>query len=128
MPRVYVKKQGVPPRGTWTEEALSEAVKRYKAGEIGLREAARTYGVPTRTLSRRMAAGNFKKSSLGPQGKLKYCDYLDFTQSLIKDKNSGFIVSTIFFRCVRSRKRKTPSGTHSAFREGRLCSRSTVSS
>lgn len=77
MPRKYLKKQGVPPRATWTEDALSEAVKRYRAGEIGLREAERIYRIPNRTLTRRMASGNLKKGSLSPQGKLKYFKYYE---------------------------------------------------
>ncbi|KAJ8893066.1 hypothetical protein PR048_005647 [Dryococelus australis] len=70
MPCVYKRKQGAPLRGIWTEEASSEAIRRYKAGDIGLREAARYYGVPTRTLVRRIASGNNFKRGLGPEGVL----------------------------------------------------------
>ena len=58
MPRVYERKQNISPRGQWTEENLAEAARRYTAGEIGLREAERVYGVPTRTLTRRMHQEN----------------------------------------------------------------------
>ncbi|KAG8320048.1 hypothetical protein J6590_077756 [Homalodisca vitripennis] len=43
-----------------------EAVTRLRAREIGLREAQRYYGVPTRTLKRRIESGNITAIAQGP--------------------------------------------------------------
>ncbi|XP_054706771.1 uncharacterized protein LOC129216581 [Uloborus diversus] len=69
MPTVYKRKKTGAARGTWTEDNLKEALMRLEAGEIGVNEAARYYGIPSRTLRRRRKTGNnIKTSSLGPQG------------------------------------------------------------
>lgn len=67
MPRKYVRTNRVI-RGQWTEENLILAVEKVKKGEISKNEAQRRYGIPIRTLSRRLKTGNTKKSGLGPQG------------------------------------------------------------
>ncbi|KAJ8881324.1 hypothetical protein PR048_017805 [Dryococelus australis] len=64
---VYKRKQDASPRGLQTEEASSDAIRRYKASDIGLREAARYYGVPARTLVWRIVSGNNFKRGLGPE-------------------------------------------------------------
>ncbi|XP_054723359.1 zinc finger protein 177-like [Uloborus diversus] len=69
MPTVYKRKKTGAARETWTEDNLKEALRRLEAGEIGVNEAARYYGIPSRTLRRRRKTGNnIKTSSLGPQG------------------------------------------------------------
>lgn len=70
MPRKYVRKLGAKPRRQWTTENLQEAIKRLTDGEIGLREASRYYGIPTRTLKRRWVANDVTEKPLGPSGKL----------------------------------------------------------
>lgn len=72
MPTLYKRKAGVKPRGQWTAQQLQEAVTRLRAGEIGLREAERYYGVPTRTLKRRMESGNVAVLGHGPACKLSF--------------------------------------------------------
>ncbi|PSN47364.1 hypothetical protein C0J52_06568 [Blattella germanica] len=52
MPRKYERNPKAPPRRQWTLENLREAINRLKAGEIGLREASRYYGIPTHTLKK----------------------------------------------------------------------------
>lgn len=68
MPRKYVRTHKVV-RGQWTEENLILAIEKVKKGEISKNEAQRRYGIPIRTLSRRLKTGNTTKSGLGPQGK-----------------------------------------------------------
>ena len=68
MPRKYERKLGAAPRGVWEEEKLREAITRIAAGEIGIREAARYYGIPESTIRRRKAANKLNKVALGPEG------------------------------------------------------------
>ena len=67
MSRKYVRNHKVV-RGQWTEENLMLATDKVKRGEISKNEAQRRYGIPIRTLSRRLKTGNTTKSELGPQG------------------------------------------------------------
>jgi hypothetical protein len=57
-------------RGQWSEGNLREAVRRSQANEISFRETERYYGIPTRTLKRRLESGNLNKGRLGPAGNL----------------------------------------------------------
>lgn len=68
MPTEYKRKSTGAVRGVWTEEQLKEAIARLEAGEIGVNEAARYYGIPSRTLRRRKKSGSTIKVPLGPQG------------------------------------------------------------
>ena len=90
MPRVYERKQNISPRGQWTEQNLAEAARRYTAGEIGLREAERLYGVPTRTLTRRIASGKLIKRGLGPEGVLGYANEKRLVAHIQRLASSGF--------------------------------------
>lgn len=63
MPTFYKRKPGVKPRGMWSIAQLQEAINRLRAGDIGLRDAERYYGVPARTLKRRMESE--KTTALG---------------------------------------------------------------
>lgn len=65
MPRKYTRKPTAPPRRQWTIENLKAAINRLKAGDIGLREASRYYGIPTRTLKRRWDTMDTTEKSLG---------------------------------------------------------------
>lgn len=69
MPTQYKRRPG-SNRGRWTEENLREAIRRIEAEEIGINEAERYYGIPSRTLRHRRTSGNLMKISLGPQGTL----------------------------------------------------------
>lgn len=64
MPRKYTRKTN---RGSWSEEAMEEARKSIEEG-MSLRKAEKLFGVPARTLSRRLEDGNFAKKSLGFMG------------------------------------------------------------
>lgn len=68
MSRKYIRKNNV--RGQWTEENLKLAIAKVKNGEISKHEAERRYGVPVRTLTRRLLSGNTVKSGMGPSGSL----------------------------------------------------------
>lgn len=69
MPRKYQRSVNAPKRATWTEEQLIEAAQKVKDGIISKRGAHKQYGIPPRTLDRRMKSGNMIKGSLGPEGK-----------------------------------------------------------
>lgn len=74
MPRKYKRKQTAKPRATWTEEQLVTAVEKVQSGEISKREAERRYGIPVRTLSRRIESRNYRKGALGPEGSKRDCN------------------------------------------------------
>lgn len=65
-----MRKPTAKPRAQWSEEQLSLAIERVKAGEISKRQAERDYGVPARTIGRRISSGNISKGRLGPDGEL----------------------------------------------------------
>ncbi|XP_054706657.1 tigger transposable element-derived protein 6-like [Uloborus diversus] len=69
MPRKYVRNHTVA-KGQWTEENLILAMAKVKNGEISENKASRLYGIPIRTLSRRLKTGDTKKTRLGPQASL----------------------------------------------------------
>lgn len=69
MPTVYQRKNSDTPRRQWTQENLIQAIDRINSGEMGINEAARTYGIPSRTLRRRRRSGIVTTElPLGPQG------------------------------------------------------------
>ncbi|KAJ8866680.1 hypothetical protein PR048_032541 [Dryococelus australis] len=89
MPHVYKRTNGEPLRGLWTDETLSVAIRRYKASDIGLTEAARYYGVPARPLVRRIASGKNLKRGLGPEGRYICLNFVRPTEKLgLKNKFS----------------------------------------
>lgn len=65
MPRKYVRKGGVRPRGVWTEDALKAAFEELRQNKCPLNEISRRYGIPSRTLRRRFAKQDTKKLTLG---------------------------------------------------------------
>lgn len=67
MPTFY-KRKANSTRGQWSEETLQEAALRLQNNEVSFREAERYYGIPARTLARRIKSGNLTKRGLGPQG------------------------------------------------------------
>lgn len=69
MPTFYKRKPRAKPRGLWEPERLKEAITRIQAGEISCREAERYYGVPARTIKRRMDAGKTDAPGHGPTSK-----------------------------------------------------------
>lgn len=76
MPRKYCRKSNVKSRGTWTEQALVEAIEKVQANEISKREVERRYGIPIRTLNRRMKSGKTGKGRLGPDSKFCFLTFL----------------------------------------------------
>lgn len=75
MSTVYVRKLTNQPRGQWSKDGLLEALDRLRAGKIGIRQAERKYGVPTRTLRRCVMDNNTSKIRVGPDCKCNYVCY-----------------------------------------------------
>jgi hypothetical protein len=69
MPTEYIRKGNVN-EGQWSEGNLRGAVWRLQANEISFREAECYYGIPARTLKRRLELGNLNEDRLGPAGNL----------------------------------------------------------
>lgn len=65
-----MRKLTAKPRGNYTEGQLRSAVEGVKSGEISKREAERRFGVPARTIDRRIKSGKITKGPLGPGGKI----------------------------------------------------------
>lgn len=89
MPTEYKRKPG-STRGNWSEQSLKEAITRIEAGEIGVNEAARYYGIPSRTLRRRKMSGNHNKLPLGPQGVLGIGNEKRMVRHIQRLEQSGF--------------------------------------
>lgn len=65
MPRKYTRKEGAPLRGQWSEKALAAAIKAVSDQSTTVSGASKMYGIPSRTLRRRMDTKNLKKRGLG---------------------------------------------------------------
>ncbi|CAG9765944.1 unnamed protein product [Ceutorhynchus assimilis] len=70
MPTQYKRKLGGKPRRQWRQEDLEEALRCLTSGEMGVNEASRAYGIPSRTLRRRRIQRNRSDLPLGPQAVL----------------------------------------------------------
>lgn len=68
MPRKYFRNSN-KQRAIWTEQAMMEAIEKVRANKISKREAERQYGIPIRTLNRRIKSGKVEKGRLGPGSK-----------------------------------------------------------
>ncbi|KAG8310529.1 hypothetical protein J6590_062658 [Homalodisca vitripennis] len=81
MPTLYKRKPGAKPRGQWNPER--EVINRIQAGDISFREAERYYGVPVRTIKRRMQSGKTDSPghgpscSLGPDNELRLVKHIE---------------------------------------------------
>jgi hypothetical protein len=88
MPTEYIRKGNVN-RGQWSEGNLRQAVRRLQANEISFREAERYYGIPARTLKRRLESGNLNKGRLGPAGNLFPFSSNEVQHFLIRQNNAN---------------------------------------
>lgn len=68
MPRVYKRKTSRAT--TYTEESLRQAIEAVESKQLGVRAASRDYGIPLRTLVRRIQANNSVIGPLGPHSHL----------------------------------------------------------
>lgn len=63
----YVRKTN---RGSWSQEDLVNAMQTVTENKVPVREAARTFHIPERTLRRRLVTNNVSKGSLGREAYL----------------------------------------------------------
>ncbi|XP_060806689.1 uncharacterized protein LOC132903177 [Amyelois transitella] len=63
MPNRYVRKTG---RGSWSQLDLTQAIEAVSARNVSVRQAALEYGVPRKTLERRLKSQNYIKGPMGP--------------------------------------------------------------
>lgn len=85
MPSTYLRT--CPNRGKWTEADLLAAVESVRNGELGSNAAGRIYGVPAKTLRRRINANNFKKLGMGSLGR---DNEKKLVKHIMKLQNCGF--------------------------------------
>ncbi|KAL0829682.1 hypothetical protein ABMA28_003187 [Loxostege sticticalis] len=64
MPNQYVRISN--ERGKWSQQDLTEAVEAVLSRHVSVRQAALEYGVPRKTLERRIKTNNFSKGPMGP--------------------------------------------------------------
>ncbi len=67
MPRNYKRKTN---RASWSEESLLCAAEEIKAERMSIWDASKTFGIPYRTLQRRIMQNNMKKGVPGPSSSL----------------------------------------------------------
>lgn len=65
MPNKYIRK-AVAVRGNWSEECLQSAMTAVKNENMTVYKAAILYGIPRKTLERRLKKNNNKKGPMGP--------------------------------------------------------------
>lgn len=63
MPNQYVR---VSDRGKWSQENLTQAIEAVRTRNVSVRQASLEYGVPRKTLERRLKTENFTKGPMGP--------------------------------------------------------------
>lgn len=90
MPTKYTRKVTALPRRQWTQEHLETALGRLNKGEIGVNEAARIYGIPSRTLRRRRRTGIIAELPLGPQSLLGVENEKRLVKHIQKMEKAGF--------------------------------------
>ncbi|XP_068081804.1 uncharacterized protein [Anabrus simplex] len=64
MPRTYIRTSN---RGQWSEESLQMAMEHVRTGGMNCFRASQDYGIPYRTLKRRLEKNDEKKHAMGPQ-------------------------------------------------------------
>lgn len=64
MPNQYIRISN--SRGKWSQIDLSEAIKAVRTRNVSVRQASLEYGVPRKTLERRLKTQNFLKGPMGP--------------------------------------------------------------
>ncbi|KAI5635189.1 DDE superfamily endonuclease domain-containing protein [Phthorimaea operculella] len=64
MPNQYVRTS--TERGKWTQQDLLDAVDAVVVRNVSVRQASIEYGVPRKTLERRLKTSNFSKGPMGP--------------------------------------------------------------
>lgn len=100
MPRKYFRNNN-KQRAIWTEQAMIEAIEKVRANKISKREVERQYGIPTRTLNRRMKSGKIEKGRLGPGSKFLYFNvdykitYLEYFLGCLGEENEKRLVQLI---------------------------------
>lgn len=100
MPTRYKRKQTTKPRKRWREEHLVAAIQAINSGEIGINEASRTFGVPSRTIRRRRTTGITKDLPLGPEGCLGSANEKRLVKHIQKLEKCGFAPDREAIRCL----------------------------
>ena len=85
----YIKKKD-SSRAQWSEESLIKAVTAVREKKMGVNEASRNYGIPSRTLRRRIIKNSTKKIGLGPYGVLGYENEIRLVNHIKRLETCGF--------------------------------------
>ncbi|KAJ4429041.1 hypothetical protein ANN_26037 [Periplaneta americana] len=81
-------------RDRWSEESLAQAMVAVRGKKMGVNEASRDYGIPSRTLRRRIIKNSTKKLGLGPYEILGYENELRLVRHIKRLEESGFALTS----------------------------------
>ncbi|KAI4469669.1 hypothetical protein MML48_1g12307 [Holotrichia oblita] len=90
MPRQYTRKVGAAPRATWSEEALKQAVCEVESQVMSINAASKHFGIPSRTLRRRMLKKDSIKRGLEKVSVLGYDVEKELVLHIKKLEKLGF--------------------------------------
>lgn len=99
MGKYYVRKEA-SGRARWSEESLAQAMDAVRDKKMGVNEASREYGIPSRTLRRRIIKNSTKKLGLGPYGILGYENELRLVRHIKRLEESGFALTSRDLRAL----------------------------
>lgn len=94
MPRIYTRKTD---RASWSQDSLIEAGNQISQGKIDIWKASKKYGIPYRTLKRRINENNFNKGALGRPSSLASHE-LKLMAYLQKIESTGYPLTTTTVR------------------------------
>ena len=94
------KRKEASGRGRWSEESLAQAMAAVKEKKMGVNEASRQYGIPSRTLRRRIVKNSTKKLGLGPYGVLGYENEIRLVRHVKRLEESGFALTSRDLRAL----------------------------
>jgi uncharacterized protein YaaW (UPF0174 family) len=105
----YVRKTS---RGSWSQDELTNAIDAITKQKMPIREAGRTFGIPERTLRRKILSNDFKKSKLGRANHLGVEVELKLVNHILKLQKAGFaptrrVVKRLAFRLAYALEIKT---------------------
>lgn len=112
MPNFYTRK-GSTSRGSWSAEALRNALEAVENSTMGINEAARNFGIPPSTLKRRKKSRNFSKENrLGPDSSLGNAAEAKIVLHIKKLQKAGFSPSREAVRIMAYDLAKTMNIKH----------------
>ncbi|XP_051176365.1 uncharacterized protein LOC127291335 [Leptopilina boulardi] len=99
MPNQY-KRKSDNIRGNWSEESLKTAIDAVKIKGMSVLAASKTYGIPRKTLERRIKNNNDKKGPLGPSSIFGIENERKLALHIIEMQKKGFSLTKTDVRII----------------------------